>query len=141
MNGFGSYVGQAVELTVDGSGGVRVSKVTAVIDCGVAINPDAIKAQIEGAISQAIGVTLYAQQTFVQGVAQVTNYNKYRFVKLQDMSQVIVQIIANGDKIGGVGEPGIPCMAPAIANAYARLAGTVRRRSLPFFLGSRMGGL
>ena len=141
MHGFGSYVGQVAELAVDATGGVRISKVTAVIDCGVVINPDAVKAQIEGAISQAIGVTLYAQQTFVKGVAQARNYNRYRFVKLQDMPQVVVQIIANGDPVGGVGEPGIPCVAPAIANAYARFAGATRHRSLPFYLGSTMSDL
>jgi isoquinoline 1-oxidoreductase beta subunit len=141
--GFGSYVGQVAEISVNAtSGAVTVHRVSAVIDCGLAVNPDAIKAQIEGAVAQAISATLYAQQTFVNGVPQVRNYSKYRLLRLRDMPQVDVQIIANGDATGGVGEPGVPCVAPAIANAHARLLGqAARKRALPFFPGSAGGGL
>ena len=141
--GFGSYIGQVAEVSVNASSGaVTVHRVSTVIDCGTAVNPDAIRAQIEGAVAQAMAATLYAQQTFVNGVAQVTNYNRYRMVKVKDMPQVDVQIIANGDPVGGVGEPGVPCVAPAIANACARAQGPLnRKRSLPFFPGSTMGGL
>jgi isoquinoline 1-oxidoreductase beta subunit len=101
---------------------------------------DAIKAQVEGAVAQAMAATLWSQQTFVNGVAQVANFNKYRTVKLRDMPQVDTQIIEGGG-LGGIGEVGVPCLAPAIANAYARLFPNTRRRSLPFFPGSTMGGL
>jgi isoquinoline 1-oxidoreductase beta subunit len=141
--GFGSYVGQVVEISVNAtSGAVTVHRISAVIDCGLAVNPDAIKAQIEGAVAQAVSATLYAQQTFVNGVPQVRNYSQYRLLRLRDMPQVDVQIIANGDATGGVGEPGVPCVAPAIANAHARLLGqAARKRALPFFPGSAGGGL
>ena len=121
------------------SGAVTVHRISTVIDCGTAIHPDAIRAQIEGAVMQAIAATLYVQQTFVNGVAQVTNFNRYRLLRLREMPQVDVQIISNGDAPGGVGEPGVPCVAPAIANAYARLLGPgARRRALPFFPGSTL---
>jgi isoquinoline 1-oxidoreductase beta subunit len=141
--GFGSYVGQVAEISVNAtSGAVTVHRISAVIDCGLAVNPDAIKAQIEGAVAQAVSATLYAQQTFVNGVPQVRNYSQYRLLRLRDMPQVDVQIIANGDATGGVGEPGVPCVAPAIANAHARLLGqAARKRALPFFPGSAGGGL
>ncbi len=145
--GFGSFMGQVAEISVTRSStgavtGVTVHKVSMVIDCGTAVHPDAIKAQIEGAVAQAVAATLYVRQTFVNGVPQVTNFNQYRMLRLQDMPQVAVQIIANGDPMGGVGEPGVPCVAPAIANAYAKLVGgTNRKRSLPFFPGATLGGL
>ncbi len=141
--GFGSFVGQVAEISVNATtGAITVHRISAVIDCGTAVNPDAIKAQIEGAVAQAVSATLYAQQTFVKGVAQATNYSKYRLLRLRDMPQVDVQIIADGHAPGGVGEPGIPCVAPAIANAHARLVGSAaRKRSLPFFPGSSGGGL
>lgn len=141
--GFGSYVGQVAEIGVNATtGAVTVYRVATVLDCGLAVNPDAIKAQIEGAVAQAMAATLWVQQTFVAGVAQSKNFNAYRPAKLKDMPQVDVQIIANGDPVGGVGEPGVPCVAPAIANAYARLKGqAARKRSLPFFPGSTLGGL
>jgi len=120
--GFGSFVGQVAEISVNTTTGVvTVHRVSTVLDCGKAIHRDSIKAQIEGAVAQAMSATLWMQQTFVNGVPQVTNYNRYRPVKLQDMPQIDLQIIEGGG-LGGVGEIGIPCVAPAIANAYARLA-------------------
>jgi len=141
--GFGSYIGQVAEVSVNAAtGAVRVHRVSTVLDCGVAVNPGAIRAQIEGAVAMAMSATLWDQQTFVNGVAQARNYNKYRPVKLADMPQVDVQILTSGGAMGGVGEPGVPCVAPAIANAYARLVGAPsRKRSLPFFPGSSLGGL
>lgn len=140
--GFGSWMGQVAEISVNAStGAVTVYRVSTVIDVGTAINPDAIKGQIEGAVAQAMAATLWVQQTFVNGVPQNTNYNRYRPVRLQEMPQVDVQILQGGG-VGGVGEPGVPCVAPAIANAYARLKGqSARRRSLPFFPGTTLGGL
>ena len=141
--GFGSYVGQVAEVSVNATtGAVRVHRVSTVLDCGVAVNPGAIRAQVEGAVAMAMSATLWDRQTFVNGVAQARNYNTYRPVKLADMPQVDVQIIASGGAMGGVGEPGVPCVAPAIANAHARLVGApARKRSLPFFPGATLGGL
>jgi isoquinoline 1-oxidoreductase subunit beta len=140
--GFGSWVGEVAEISVSATtGAVAVHRVSAVIDVGTAVNPDAIKGQLEGAIAQGMAATLWAQQTFVNGMAQNLNFNRYRPVRLQEMPQVSVQILQGGG-VGGVGEPGVPCVAPAIANAYARLKGeSARRRSLPFFPGTTLGGL
>ena len=141
--GFGSYVGQVAEISVNATtGAVTVHRVSTVIDCGLAVNPNAVQAQIEGAVAQAMAATLWDQQTFVNGVPQVTNFNRYRPVRLSEMPQVDVQIINGGAPVGGVGEPGVPCVAPAIANAHARLLGqAARKRSLPFFPGTTLGGL
>lgn len=140
--GFGSWVGQVAEVSVSGStGAVTVHRVSTVIDVGTAINPDAIKGQIEGAVAQAIAATLWVRQTFVAGVPQVRNFNRYRMLRLKEMPQVDVRILQGGG-VGGVGEPGVPCVAPAIANAHAALVGASRRRrALPFFAGATLGEL
>ena len=148
--GFGSFIGQVAEISVNATtGAVTVHRISTVLDCGKAIHRDAIKAQIEGAAAQAMAATLWMQQTFVNGVPQVSNYNRYRPVKLQDMPQIDLQIIEGG-ALGGVGEIGIPCVAPAIANAYAALVSkgllvggvaATAKRSLPFFPGTTLGGL
>lgn len=142
-HGFGSFVGQVAEISVNATtGAVTVHRVSTVIDCGVAVNPDAITAQIEGAVAQAVAATLWDQQTFVNGVPQVRNYNAYRPLRLSEMPQVNVQIVKSSEASGGVGEPGVPCVAPAIANAYARLRGAAaRKRTLPFFPGTTLSGL
>jgi isoquinoline 1-oxidoreductase beta subunit len=145
--GFGSFIGQVAEISVNSStGAVTVHRISTVVDVGTAIHRDAIKAQIEGAVAQAMSATLWSQQTFVNGVPQVSNFNKYRVATLKEMPQIDV-IILEGGGLGGVGEIGIPCIAPAIANAYARLAARgqmvagvpiTRKRALPFFPGSTM---
>ncbi|MCX7273997.1 MAG: molybdopterin-dependent oxidoreductase [Burkholderiales bacterium] len=141
--GFNSYVAQVAEVSRDAtSGAIRVHRVSTAVDCGTAINPDLVKAQIEGAVAMAMGPALWQQQTFVNGVAQVTNYNRYRPVKIGDMPQIDVSIVNSGAPLGGIGETGVPCVAPAIANACARLMGApARRRTLPFFPGTTLGEL
>lgn len=140
--GFGSWVGQVAEISATaGSGALTIHRVSTVIDVGTAINPGGIKGQIEGAVAQAMAATLWTQQTFVNGEPQVRNFNRYRPVRLKEMPQIDVRILQGGG-VGGVGEPGVPCVAPAIANAYAKLRGEAhRKRSLPFFPGTTLGGL
>ena len=82
-----------------------------------------------------------ATTRFVNGVPQSRNFNRYRPVRLREMPQIDVRILQGGG-VGGVGEPGVPCVAPAIANAHAALVGQARRRrSLPFFPGTTLGEL
>ncbi|MEN9316132.1 MAG: hypothetical protein RIS35_2525 [Pseudomonadota bacterium] len=141
--GFNSYVAQVAEISVNATtGAITVHRVSTAIDCGTAINPDLVKAQVEGAVAMAIGAAFWQQQTFVNGVAQATNYSRYKPVRIGDMPQVDVTIVNSGAPLGGVGETGLPCVAPAIANAHARLRGAAaRKRSMPFFPGSTLGGL
>ena len=141
--GFNSYVAQVAEISVNATtGAITVHRVSTAIDCGTAINPDLVKAQVEGAVAMGIGAALWQQQTFVNGVAQATNYSRYKPVKIGEMPQVDVSIVNSGASLGGVGETGLPCVAPAIANACARLLGpAARKRSMPFFPGSTLGGL
>lgn len=137
---FGSYIGLLVEISLDSTSAIKVNRVFCAVDCGTAVNPDSVEAQMQSGIAHGLSSALWGQVTFIQGSANISNFNNYRMVRLSDMPSVTVQIINSGGPIGGIGETGVPCVAPALANAYARLTGT-RVRTLPFYPGATMGGL
>lgn len=138
LKGFGSYIAVIAEVSKGGTGGtLRVNRLSVAIDCGVVVNPDSVKAQLEGGLIHGMAATLWQQATFTKGVATASNFNRYRVARLSDVPQISTTIVASTQSPGGVGETGVPCVAPAIANAWARLTG-VRQRSLPFFPGSTM---
>jgi isoquinoline 1-oxidoreductase beta subunit len=139
---FNSVVAQVAEISAPAAGQLRVHKVFCAVDCGRAINPDSIVAQMEGGIVHGMSAALWGQVTFTAGKASVRNFNAYPMVKLGQMPTIAVQIMPTNATvpIGGIGEPGVPPIAPAIANAYWKLTGQ-RVRTLPFFPGARMGGL
>jgi len=87
---------------------------------------------MQGGIVHGLAAALWGRMTFSKGVASPRNFNGYRMLRLREMPQISVKIVNTGGPLGGVGEPGVPPIAPALANAYARLTGT-RVRSLPFF--------
>ena len=138
LKGFGSYIALVAEITLDSAQRIRPTRVSVAIDCGIAVNPNAIEAQMQGGVSYGISSAMWQEMTFVKGVAQVHNYNRYPVLKVNQMPQVAVKIVDSGAAPGGIGETGVPCVAPALANAYADLTGT-RLRSLPFYPGMRMG--
>ncbi len=143
---FNSIVAEVVEISAATATGVKINRVSCAIDCYVAVNPGGIQAQLQGGIVHAINAALYGQQTFVNGAAQASNFNKSRMIRLQEMPQIDTFIIPNpgaADRalnIGGAGELGVPTFAPALANAYFKLTGN-RLRGLPLFPGATMGGL
>ena len=140
LKGFNSYVALAVEVALDASSRIRVTKAHYVIDCGVVINPNSVEAQMQGGLVHGIYSALYSRVTFARGVPSVSNFSNYRVLTPRDMPSVTVDIL-EGDPTtgapGGIGETGVPCVAPAIANAYARLTGS-RVRELPFHPGLGM---
>jgi len=138
--GFGSYVALLAEISLDSTGNIRTNKVFCVIDCGTAVNPGLVEAQMQGGIVHGLSAALWGNATFTLGSSNLTNFNGYRMLRLSEMPVVTVQIINSGGSIGGIGETAVPCVAPAIANAYARLT-TKRVRTLPFYPGATMGGL
>ena len=139
LKGFGSYIALVAQISLS-SGKIKVGKMFCAIDCGVAVNPDQIEAQVQGGIVHGLSATLWGQVLFNAGVPNVSNFNNYRVLKLNEMPAVSVAIVPSTEAPGGVGETGVPCVAPAIANAYARLTGQ-RVRTLPFYPGATMGGL
>jgi isoquinoline 1-oxidoreductase beta subunit len=129
---FGSYVAQVAEVSLE-DGAVRVHKVTCAIDCGVAVNPLAIAAQMESGIAYGLSAALHGRITFKDGRVQQSNYHDYPALRLPEMPAVETHIVASSEKPGGVGEPGLPPIAPAVANAVFALTGQ-RLRSLPLAL-------
>ena len=140
MSGFGSLIAEVVEISLDTAGKIRVNKVFVVIDCGTAVNPDSVEAQMQGGVAHGLSAALWGEVKFTAGAANVANFDTYRMAKMTDMPTVTVKIVNSGAPIGGIGEVGVPCVAPAIANAYAKLTGA-RIRALPFYPGATMGGL
>jgi len=137
---FGTWVCEVVEISQPALGTIKVHRVDCVVDCGVAINPDSVEAQMQGGILHALNATLWGQQTFTAGKANLLNFNKSRVMRISEMPTVTVRIIQSAEAPTGTGEPGVPPLAPALANAYARLTGK-RVTSLPFFPGATMGGI
>ena len=131
---FGSIVALVVELSAPAAGQITLHNMWCAVDCGRAINPDAVKAQIEGGIVHGINAALWEQVKFTAGRASVSNFNNTRKIKLREMPQVNIELMPTNPvaPIGGIGEPGVPTVAPAIANAYFKLTGN-RVRTLPFF--------
>lgn len=135
FEGFGSTVAQVIEVSGSAKA-IKVVRVSCAIDCGTVVNPDTVAAQMEGGIVHGLNAALWGKMTFSNGVASPRNFNGYAMLRLRDMPQVSVSVLASGGFIGGVGEPGVPPVAPALANAYAKLTG-IRVRSLPMFTAAR----
>ena len=129
---FGSYVAQVAEVSAE-NGAIRVHRVVCAIDCGVAVNPAAVTAQMESGIAFGLGAALHSALHVKDGRVQESNYHDYRVLRLNEMPVVEVHIVPSTDKMGGVGEPGVPPIAPAVANAVAALTGQ-RLRELPLRL-------
>lgn len=120
---FGSYVAQVAEVTVARDGSFKVDRVVAAVDCGVAINPDVVKAQVEGSIGFALSAALHGEITLQDGVVQQGNFGEYAPIRIQEMPKVEVFIVPSTEKPTGIGEPGVPPLAPAVANALAAATG------------------
>jgi isoquinoline 1-oxidoreductase beta subunit len=124
---FGSVVAQVAEVElVDGE--VRVPRVVCAIDCGIVVNPDTIEAQVESGIAYGLSAALYGQITIENGGAVEGNFDRYPIARMRDMPRVETYIIAEGDPVGGIGEVGLPCIAPAVCNALFAITGEPIRR-------------
>ena len=129
---FRSFVAQVAEVSVS-AGRIRVHRVVCAIDCGVAVNPDAVVAQLEGGIAFGLGAALHGALTIRAGQVRESNFHDYRILRLNEMPKVEVHIVASHGAMGGVGEVGVPPIAAAVANALAALTGH-RLRELPLKL-------
>jgi isoquinoline 1-oxidoreductase beta subunit len=128
---FGTRVAMAAEVTLDGSDLASVDKIVAAVDCGVAVNPDMVTAQIEGAIGFALSTVLRNQVSLDKGKVKLRNFDDYEPTRMREMPVVQVHIVHSEERPSGIGEPGIPPLAPAIANAVVA-AGGQRHYALPF---------
>ncbi|MEP6947607.1 MAG: xanthine dehydrogenase family protein molybdopterin-binding subunit [Acidobacteriota bacterium] len=126
---FGSYVAQVAEVSVT-SGAVRVHRVVCAVDCGQVVNPDTVAAQMEGGIIYGLTAALYGEITLKDGSIDQHNFYDYKMLRMNETPKIEVYILPSTEKHGGVGEPGTPPIAPAVANAIFAATGK-RIRSLP----------
>ena len=128
-NSFATDVAEIAEVSVIGKT-IRVHKVTCIVDCGIAVNPDIVRGQMEGAVMFGLTAALYGDLELVQGAFKQSNFHDYPILKMSEAPQVEVVIINSGTAPTGVGEPGLPPIAPAVASAVYQATGQ-RLRSLP----------
>lgn len=130
---FASTVGQVVKVSKNDQGKLKIDHVWAVMDCGWYVNPDIVKAQVEGAIVMGLGAATIHEITFKDGLVEQRNFYDYKMPRITDIPPIDVFIMENDENAGGVGEPGLPAFAPALTNAIFDLTGK-RIRKLPFDL-------
>ncbi len=128
---FNTYVAEVAEVSVAENGTIKVEKVVCAVDCGVAVNPDQVKAQMEGGIGYGLGAVLHNAVTLADGRVEQSNFHDYLPLRINEMPEVEVHIVPSAEPPTGVGEPGVPPIGPAVANAVYRATGR-RIRSLPF---------
>lgn len=130
---FNSIVGEVVKVSRKPDGKIKVDKVVALMDCGWYVNPDIIRQQVEGSIVMALGAATKHDIQFKDGMAVQRNFDTYNMSRIHEIPDIEVHVVDNDEKAGGVGEPGLPPLAPALCNAIFDLTGK-RIRKLPFDL-------
>ncbi|WP_058087726.1 xanthine dehydrogenase family protein molybdopterin-binding subunit [Aquabacterium parvum] len=127
---FGSYVAEVAEVSVKADGSLRVDRVVCAVDCGTVVNPDIVRAQVEGGVGFALTAALYGGITLKDGLVEQSNFHDQPLLRINEMPRVEVHIVPSSEKPTGIGEPGVPPLAPAVANAIAQATGK-RVRNLP----------
>jgi len=132
---FGSFLAQIAEVSVDPAGKVRVERVVCAVDCGRMVNPDTVKAQVEGGIIFGITAALYGEITISQGRVEQGNFDRYRMLRIDEAPEIDVYLIESDAAPGGIGEPPTAAISPAVTNAIFAATGK-RIRKLPVDPGS-----
>ena len=130
QNVFGSYMAQVAEVAVSKDGEVNVKRITCAVDCGIAINPDTIEAQVQSAIIYGLTAAIYGEITLKDGRVEQSNFDNYRALRINEVPVIEVHRIESFEAPGGMGEPGTSALAPAVTNAIFAATG-VRLRKLP----------
>jgi len=120
---FGSYVAQVAEVSRDAKGDIKVERIVCAVDCGIAINPDVIRAQMEGGIGYGLGAVMKGAITLKDGLVEQSNFDGYDLLRMDEMPKIEVHIVPSTANPTGVGEPGVPPAGPAVANAIFALTG------------------
>ncbi len=128
---FGSWTAQVAEISVDKKNGkLKVHRIVAAVDCGLTVNPGPIVEQIQGGIILALSTVLKEEVRFAKGGVHSANFDDYNVIRMSEVPDIEVHVVKNTDKIGGIGELGVPAAAPAVANAFFKATGS-RVRRLP----------
>jgi isoquinoline 1-oxidoreductase subunit beta len=128
--GFGSFIAQVVEVSVENEGTVKPTRVWCVVDCGVQVNPDTIRAQMESGIVFGLSAALHGEITIKDGRVEQGNFGDYRVLRIHETPRIEVQLMNSREAPGGIGEPGTSCIMPALTNAIFAATGK-RIRKLP----------
>ncbi|WP_199235307.1 molybdopterin cofactor-binding domain-containing protein (plasmid) [Azospirillum melinis] len=131
---FNTYVAHVADVTVDAKGQIKVDRIVVAVDCGEVVNPDIVKAQMEGGAGWGIGHALRGEITMTDGVVDQANFDSYLPLRMSDMPVVEVHIVPSHERPTGAGEPGVPTVAPAVANAVFSVTGQPLQ-TLPFSRG------
>jgi isoquinoline 1-oxidoreductase beta subunit len=127
---FGTYLSQVAEVVVSKDGEVRIQRVVCAVDCGIIVNPDTVKAQIEGGVILDLTAAQFGEVTLKNGRVEQNNFNDYRALRINEAPMIEVHLVINAEVPGGIGEPGTVGIAPAVANAIFAATGK-RIRKLP----------
>ena len=127
---FGTYMAQVAEVEVAKDGAVRVRRVVCAVDCGTVVNPDTVRAQIQGAVMFGITAALYGEITLKDGRVEQSNFDSYQILRINEAPAVEVHIVQNAETPGGMGEAGTSAIVPAVANAIFAATGK-RLRKMP----------
>src|SRR5256885_15815757 len=123
LHAFGSYLAQVALVSVSKQGEVRVARVVCAVDCGIVVNPDTVKAQIESGIIFRISGVLWGEITFKDGRVEQHNFNDYRVLRLNEAPVIEVHVVQSSEAPGGIGEPGTSAGMPAVTDAIFAAAG------------------
>lgn len=129
VKSFGTWVGQLAEVAVE-DGKINVKKMTCVVDCGIAVNPDIVRVQMQGGIIFGLTAALHGDITIKDGAVEQSNFHDYKMLRMRECPEIDVHIIESNASPTGVGEPGVPPLAPAVANALSKITG-IRYTKLP----------
>jgi len=127
---FGTVVAEIAEVSAAADGRIKVERVVAAVDCGTAVNPDQVRAQVEGGIGFGLGAIMAEEITLTDGKVDQANYDTYTPLRIDAMPAVEVHIVPSANPPSGIGEPGVPPLGPAVANAIAKALGR-RIRVMP----------
>jgi isoquinoline 1-oxidoreductase beta subunit len=134
MEGYGTYMAQVAEISIEADGKVKVHKITCALDCGQVVNPDIVNAQVEGSIIFGLTAALWGEINIQGGRVQQQNFNHYRLMRMNEAPKIDIFVINSTEAPGGIGEPAVALVAPAVTNAIYAATGR-RVRSLPLTRG------
>ena len=138
---FGSYVAEVAEVSVERKEGkIKVHRVVCAVDCGSVVNPFIVTTQMESGINMGLSAALKEKIEFADGGVKTENFSGYDLLRMSEAPDIDVHIVTSGDKLGGIGEPGVPPIAPAVANAVFAATG-IRLRNLPMTPQSVMNAM
>jgi isoquinoline 1-oxidoreductase beta subunit len=120
---FGTYIAHVIDVSVNKDDAISIDNVTCAVDCGIVVNPDVVRAQMEGAIGFGLGAVMRNEITMTKGIVDQANFPQYEPLRISDMPNIDVHIMPSEEKPSGAGEPSLPPAGPALANAIASATG------------------